>query len=103
MSGRIGVVGRLRAKPGKEDELAAMMAELSQLAKQHEPGMIQHAIFRSRSDPGAFTVVEVFADQAAFEAHSKTPHYPDILPRLGPLIQDQPGGGVEVLDVLATS
>ena len=102
MSERIGVVGRLRAKPGKEDELATMMDELSRLATEHEPGMIQHAIFRSRSDPGAFTVVEVFADQAAFEAHSKTPHYPDLIPRVGALIQDQPGGGVEVLEVLAT-
>ena len=103
MSERIGVVGKLRAKPGKEAELAQMMAELSNLAKAHEPGMLQHAIFRSPTEPGVMTLVEVFRDQAAFEAHTKSNHYPDVLARLGALIDDQPGGAVEMLEVLATS
>ena len=103
MSERIGVVGKLKAKPGKEKDLAAMLTELSGLAKVHEPGMLQHAIFRSRTEPGTLVVVEVFRDQAAFEAHAKSTYFPDLLPRLTALIDGQPGGGVEMFEVLATS
>ncbi len=102
MSGSIGVVGKLTAKPGKEDEMASFFQELSALAKVHEPGMLQHAIFRSRADPKVFVVVEVFADQAAFDAHSRTPHYAEVGARMGELVDGQMGGGVEVLDVIAS-
>jgi quinol monooxygenase YgiN len=47
-------------------------------------------------------VVEVFRDQAAFDAHSQTPHYASVGPRLAPLIDGALGGGVEVLQVLAS-
>jgi quinol monooxygenase YgiN len=103
MSGKIGVVGKLTAKAGKEDELESMFRELSRLAKAHEPGMIQHVIFKSPDNPRVFTVVEVFADQAAFDAHSKTPHYAEVGPRLGPLIDGALGGAVEVLQVVESS
>jgi quinol monooxygenase YgiN len=103
MEQRIGVVGRLTAKSGKEEELAALFRELSAMAKAHEPGMVQHAIFRSAADPRTFVVVEVFADQAAFDAHSRTDHYAAVGPRLGPLIDGQLGGAVEVLQVVETS
>src|SRR5690242_18246431 len=65
MSGKIGVMGRLTAKPGREEELAALCGELSELALAHEPGMVQHAIFRDANDPKVFHIFEVFRDQAA--------------------------------------
>jgi quinol monooxygenase YgiN len=103
MDQRIGVVGRLTAKPGKDDELAELFKELSALAKAHEPGMLQHAILRSDSNPASFVVVEVFRDQAAFDAHSKTPHYPEVGRRVAALIDSQLGGGVEVFRVVEAS
>ena len=101
MNQMIGVVGRLRAKPGKEDALAELFEELSVLAKTHEPGMLQHAIMRSAAEPGVFIVVEVFRDQAAFDAHSQTPHYPEVGQRVAALVESEPGGGVEVVQVVA--
>jgi len=103
MNQLVGVVGKLRAKSGKEAELVAMMTELSGLTKVHEPGMVQHAIFRSRTEPGTLIVVEVFRDQAAFEDHTKATYFPDLLPRLGALIEGQPGGAVEMFDVISKS
>ena len=101
MGAALGIVGKLKAKPGKEAELAALFEELSALAKQHEPGMLQHVIFRNPAEPGVFTVVEVFRDREAFEAHAKTPHYPDVGRRLIPLIDGQLGGVPEMLEVIA--
>jgi quinol monooxygenase YgiN len=103
MGERLGVVGRLTAKTGKEQELEALFHELSALAKAHEPGMLQHAIFRSTTNPREFVVVEVFRDQAAFDAHSRTDHYPEVGRRIGPLIDSQLGGGVEVFQVVESS
>ena len=103
MSEKIGVVGKLKAKAGKEKDLAAMLEELSGLAKKHEPGMLQHAVFRSRTDPGTLIVVEVFRDQAAFEDHAKATYFPNLIPKLTSLIDGQPGGGVEMFEVLGTS
>jgi quinol monooxygenase YgiN len=102
MDERIGVVGRLTAKPGKEDDVAELFKELSALAANHEPGMLQHAIFRSPANPREFVVVEVFRDQAAFDAHSKTPHYPEVGRRMGELVEAL-GGGLEILKVVETS
>jgi quinol monooxygenase YgiN len=100
MDARIGVVGKLIARPGKEEEVAAFFAELSALAQAHEPGMLQHAIFRSPANPREFTVVEVFRDQAAFDAHSRTPHYPEVGRRMAALVEGS-GGGIKVLQVVA--
>jgi quinol monooxygenase YgiN len=65
--------------------------------------MLQHAIFRSASEPGVFIVVEVFRDLAAFDAHSKTPHYPEVGQRVAALVDGQLGGGIDVLQVVAAS
>jgi quinol monooxygenase YgiN len=102
MDSRIGIVGKLTARPGREEELAELFRELSALAKAHEPGMLQHAILRSASSPREFTVVEVFRDQAAFDAHSQTPHYPEVGRRIAPLVE-QLGGGLELLQVVEIS
>lgn len=103
MDQRIGVVGRLKAKPGKEDEMAELFRELSELARIHEPGMLQHAILRSDQEPGTFIVVEIFEDQAAFDAHSRTPHYPEVGRRMGELIDSQLGGDIQVIRVVASA
>lgn len=102
MDERIGVVGRLTAKAGKEEELAEILRQLSPLIRAHEPGMILHAIFRSPAKPREFVIVEVFRDQAAVDAHSKTDHFATVRPRVAALIEGEITGAVEVLKVLAT-
>ena len=96
----IGIVGKLKAKPGKAKELEALLKELSVLAKTHEPGMLSHNFFRSRTDANLFVAVEVFRDQAAYDAHSQTQHYKDHLPVIGALIDRSGGGGIELFDVI---
>ena len=103
MDQRIAVVGRLKAKPGKEEAMAEYFKELSELAKIHEPGMLQHAILRSDSEPGTFIVMELFQDQAAFDYHSKTPHSAEVGRRMGELIDSELGGDVQVVRVVASS
>jgi 4-carboxymuconolactone decarboxylase len=40
-----------------------------------EPGVLTLYAVSAREDPTRFTILEIYADQAAYEAHLKTPHF----------------------------
>ena len=40
-----------------------------------EPGVLTLYAVSAREDPTHFVVLEIYADQAAYEAHIKTPHF----------------------------
>jgi len=58
------------AKPGKGTELAHAMADRCR-AVQQEPGCQQFEVFQSALDPDKLVVLELWADQAALDAHAQ--------------------------------
>jgi len=58
------------AKPGKGAELARAMADRCR-AVQHEPGCQQFEVFQSALDPDKLVTLELWADQAALDAHAQ--------------------------------
>ena len=58
------------AKPGKGTELAQAMADRCR-AVQQEPGCQQFEVFQSALDPDKLLVLELWADQAALDAHAQ--------------------------------
>ncbi len=58
------------AKPGKGTELAQAMAERCR-AVQQEPGCQQFEVFQSALDPDKLVILELWADQAALDAHAQ--------------------------------
>ena len=70
----VTVVARLRAAPGKGDALAALLTEQAGVIRKTEPGCVAYRVHRSTSDPDAFLFYEIYADDAAFEAHRASPH-----------------------------
>jgi quinol monooxygenase YgiN len=69
------LVVKIRIKP---DCVAQFMAEVEQngkAARETEPGCRQFDILRDPDDPTKLMLYEVYADEAAFEAHQKTPHF----------------------------
>jgi len=67
------VVAQVRAKPGKEDELRrATLPLISQVRR--EPNNLLYFLQEDREAPGHFIFYEIFATQADFEAHNRTPH-----------------------------
>jgi quinol monooxygenase YgiN len=57
------------AKPGKGTELAQAMADRCR-AVQQEPGCEQFEVFQSALDPDKLVTLELWADQAALDAHA---------------------------------
>jgi (4S)-4-hydroxy-5-phosphonooxypentane-2,3-dione isomerase len=74
MANVLTVVAKLRAAPGKGDALAALLVEQAAVVRAAEPGCLLYRMHRSTRDPELFLVYEMYADDAAFEAHRTAPH-----------------------------
>jgi 4-carboxymuconolactone decarboxylase len=57
-----------------ESYRAALREEIEASVKL-EPGVRTLYATSAREDPTRFTILEIYADQAAYEAHLKTPHF----------------------------
>lgn len=74
MSG-FALVVKLRIKPDSIDKFMAAVMENGKAARETEPGCRTFDILVDPSDPTAAMLYEVYDDEAAFEAHQKTPHF----------------------------
>ncbi len=68
-------IATLKANPGKEAELQAALTTLVAAVKENEQGQtLIYTCHVADNDPATFIMYEVYADDAAFAAHGKTPH-----------------------------
>jgi len=58
------------ATPGKGTELAQAMADRCR-AVQQEPGCQQYEVFQNALEPDKLVLLELWADQAALDAHAQ--------------------------------
>ena len=68
------VIARVRAAKGKGDALAALLTEQAAVVRAKEPGCLVYRPHRSSKDPDLFVFYEMYADDAALEAHRTAPH-----------------------------
>jgi autoinducer 2-degrading protein len=62
------------AKPGHEDEVAAIFGKL-QAASRQEPGCLMYIVHRHRTDATRFFIYEQYRDDAALETHRNSVHF----------------------------
>jgi quinol monooxygenase YgiN len=86
--GAYAVVAEIRAKPGKEAELRQATLPLVRQVR-NEPHNLLYFLQEDRETPGRFVFYEIFATQAAFEAHNATPHVQAWFARLPELAQGE--------------
>jgi quinol monooxygenase YgiN len=91
-----GLIVLLEAKPGKEEELAAFLAEALPLAES-EPQTA--AWFALRASARAFAIVDVFPDEDGRRAHLEGPIAAALGERAAELLAEPPA--IERVDVLA--
>src|SRR6185437_4288250 len=51
---------------------------------RNEPGNKVYQFCKSKSDPTTYVNMEIYADQAALEAHGKSEHFRTTGPKMGP-------------------
>jgi len=66
---QVAIIARVTVRQGKAEQYVAAFAPLLEQARK-EPGTLLYAIHRSKDDPQVFWTTEIYADDAAFAAHS---------------------------------
>lgn len=94
----IAAVATLRTKPGTQAEFEAAFNELAAAVRANEPGNKLYQLTRSRTEEGVYKVLEIYADQAAVEAHRAAAHFKELGAKLGPFMAGR--AEVESLDVV---
>jgi quinol monooxygenase YgiN len=83
------VIMRLTAKPGKSEELKAVLARLIAPTRR-EPGCLGYLVLQNAADPCDFTLVEEWTTEAALDAHMATAHVQEALAKGVPLLAAEP-------------
>ncbi|MBW8785851.1 MAG: antibiotic biosynthesis monooxygenase [Novosphingobium sp.] len=81
-TGKWGLLGRIRAVPGKREEVIAHLLDSS----RDVPGKLVYLISLEIDDPDAFWITEVWRDKAAYDACLAMPEVQQGLALTGPLI-----------------
>lgn len=88
------VIAKMKAKAGSEKQLEQAFQAMFP-GVRNEEGTLTYILHRSSKDPTVFVFYEIYANQAAFDAHVKTPHFAELSGKIGPLLDGRP-----VIDIL---
>lgn len=86
----------LKAKPGKEDEIEAFLAQGAQMAGD-EPGTVTW--YGVKMGPGVYGVFDTFNDEAGREAHKNGSIAEALRAKAGDLFVNEPR--IEQMEILA--
>ena len=86
----VGIVAHLKIKAGKEGDFEAAFRELQEGVKKNEPGCLLYDVFKSKSDPTTYVVMEQYKSDADLAAHRTTPHMAAAGPKLGAVLDGAP-------------
>ena len=78
----------MRAHPGRRAALLEVLRELVDAAAVDEPGTLVYVMHEAADDPDTVVSYELFADEAALDAHKASPAVAAVMPRLGPLVAE---------------
>ena len=83
------VIARVKARPGKVDELLSVLSALVEPTRK-EPGCISYNLFQNNQDPTDFALIEEWKNNAALESHLATKHFKEALVKLPNLVGAEP-------------
>ncbi len=86
----VGIVATIKIQDGKNAEFEAAATEMMGLVKANEPGNSLYQFCKSKTDATTYVVMEIYADQAALEAHGKSAHYKAFGGKIGGLLGGRP-------------
>ena len=85
----VRVVARIVARPGKMEELLAVLHDLVEPTRK-EPGCVTYELLQNKTDPTDFTFVEEWRSEEALDAHLQSPHLQEARLRLPDLSAADP-------------
>jgi (4S)-4-hydroxy-5-phosphonooxypentane-2,3-dione isomerase len=70
------LVVSLRVIPDKDERFRAAIEANAAASRRDEPGCRRFDVLRDNADPHHYLLYEMYDDEAAFQAHRNTPHFP---------------------------
>ncbi|MCP5433214.1 MAG: antibiotic biosynthesis monooxygenase [Alphaproteobacteria bacterium] len=86
----IGIVAKLKVKPGSEAAFEAAFQELAAAVRKNEPGCKLYDLFRKAGEAGTYYVQEQYTDKASADAHMKSDHFRAAGAKLAPTLAAAP-------------
>jgi len=83
------VVARVKARPGKENELLSVLNSLVEPTRK-EPGCLSYELLQNNEDPTDFTLIEEWRNEAALQSHFATKHFKEALAKMPNLVAAEP-------------
>lgn len=68
-------LAKIKVDPAQLTEYNAALKTQMKTAVKLEPGVITYYAVADKKDPANITILEIYADTAAYQAHIKTPHF----------------------------
>lgn len=78
----IKVIATNHLKPEQAEAFEPLFRELIE-ATRKENGCIEYRLFKKTDEPGAYTFVEEWENQAALNRHMASEHFTRIIPQIG--------------------
>lgn len=88
----------LTAKPGRADDLEALLMALA-VSSRAEPGNVRWDVWKSCDDANVFVLDELYDDESAVLAHRATAHFKDYLAKI-PDLADRVAVVSQAVDVM---
>lgn len=84
----IAILAKIPVKPGSEADFEKAMLAMAAQVRANEPG--NHLYTLCKGDDGSYTMMELYEDEAAIEAHRSSDHYKAGGASLAPYIAGAP-------------
>jgi quinol monooxygenase YgiN len=84
----IGGFKRVRVKEGQRASFESMFGELQARVRESEPGTVYYDLFRSRTDPLGYFVLEKYESREAWEAHQHSTHGRVLFPQMRAILEE---------------
>ena len=82
----VKIVASLTARPGRADELRALLDSMIEPSRG-EPGNLRYDLWQDQADATRFALDELYADDAAVAAHRASPHFQTYLSSIAELAE----------------
>jgi len=69
----------IKLKPGLQAEAEALVRDFAPKGPAQEEGTLSFRVYRDPANPDYLLFVEHFADQAAYDAHTGSPAYQELI------------------------
>lgn len=86
----IGILVKITVKPHGHTDFENAFAAQAQAVRSHENGNRLYDLFRSRTHPNQYTLVEIYNDEAALEAHRTSAHMTAHRARTALFVSEEP-------------